>query len=47
MSFALVEPNKPVQAPIELILTSGEILRIAPDPATLRLVLNALHNKPA
>lgn len=50
VSFALVEPNKPSQAaapPIELILTSGETLRIPADSATLRLVLNALHSKPA
>ena len=42
VSFALVEPNQPGQAPpIELILTSVSAT------ATLRLVLNALHNKPA
>jgi len=46
VSFALVEPNRPAQAPIELILTSGETLRIPCDAATLRLVLNAFQNKP-
>jgi hypothetical protein len=47
VSFALVETNKPSQAPVELILTSGETLRIPADAATLRLVLSVLQNKPA
>jgi hypothetical protein len=47
VSFALVETNKPSQAPVELILTSGETLRIPADAATLRLVLSVLQNKSA
>jgi hypothetical protein len=47
VNFALVETNKPRQAPIELIFASGEILRIPADAATLRLVLSVLQNKPA
>jgi transposase-like protein len=48
--FALVEANAPVtkaEAPIELILTSGDRLRIAPgaDAATLRTVLNVLRER--
>jgi transposase-like protein len=46
VSFALVETNKPSQAPVELILTSGETLRIPADAGTLRLVLSVLQNKP-
>ncbi len=46
--FALVEANAPVtrdSLPFELILASGERLRIAPgaDAATLRTVLNVLR----
>ena len=48
VAFALVEMNKPSQAtPIEFILTGGEILRIPPDAATLRLVLDALQSRKA
>ena len=47
VSFALVEAARPSQAPIELILVSGETLRIPADAATLRLVFDALQNKPA
>ena len=49
VSFALVEAEaaRPSQAPIELILVSGETLRIPADAATLRLVLHALQNKSA
>jgi transposase-like protein len=46
--FALVDANAPVtsdNAPLELILTSGDRLRIAPgaDAWTLRTVLNVLR----
>jgi Transposase len=47
VSFALVEAARPSQAPIELILVSGETVRIPADAATLRLVFHALQNKPA
>ena len=46
VSFALVETNKPSQAPVELIFSSGETLRIPADAATLRLVLSVLQNMP-
>lgn len=45
VSFALVETNKPSQAPIELIFTGGETLRIPADAATLRLVLSVLQSQ--
>jgi transposase-like protein len=46
--FALVEANAPIgngNAPLELILASGDRLRIAPgaDAGTLRTVLNVLR----
>ena len=46
--FALVEANAPVtkeSLPVELILASGDRLRIAPgtDPVTLRTVLHVLR----
>jgi transposase-like protein len=48
--FALVEASAPVtkdSLPVELILVSGERLRIAPgaDAATLRTVLNVLRER--
>ena len=48
--FALVEANAPVtkaEAPIELILASGDRVRIAPgaDAATLRTVCDALRER--
>lgn len=48
MKFALVETNRSAPAgvaAVEVILASGERLRIAPgvDAATLRLVLNVLR----
>jgi|SRR5665213_2157554 len=48
--FALVEANPPGTdrfAPLELILASGDRLRIAPgaDAATLRAVLNVLRER--
>jgi transposase-like protein len=48
--FALVEANRPVtrdSVPVELILASGERLRISPgaDAATLRTVLNVLRER--
>ena len=51
MSFALIE-TKAVAAtagaqPIELVLKSGERLRIAADGATLRLVLSVLGEQQA
>jgi transposase-like protein len=48
--FALVESDMPVtkeKTPIELVLASGDRLRIAPgtDAATLRIVLNVLRER--
>src|ERR1700744_4942887 len=48
--FALVEANAPVtkdSLPVELILASGDRLRIAPgtDAGTLRTVLNVLRER--
>jgi len=45
MKFALVETNRSAPAAVEVMLTSGERLRIAPgiDAATLRLVLSVLR----
>jgi hypothetical protein len=47
VKFALVETTQgaPTVAVLEVILTSGERLRIVPgiDAATLRLVLSVLH----
>jgi hypothetical protein len=48
--FALVDAGMPVtndKAPIELILASGDRLRVAPgtDAATLRTVLNVLRER--
>jgi hypothetical protein len=48
--FALVDANAPVSrdnAPLELILSSGDRLRIAPgaDAGTLRTVLNVLRER--
>jgi transposase-like protein len=48
--FALVEPGAPVMKdslPVELILASGDRLRIAPgtDAETLRTVLNVLRER--
>jgi len=48
--FALVDANAPVTKdilPVELILVSGDRLRIAPgaDAATLRTVLNVLRER--
>lgn len=48
--FALVEANAPVtngNAPLELLLVSGDRLRIAPgaDAETLRTVLNVLRER--
>jgi hypothetical protein len=48
--FALVEAEAPLTKdiwPLELILASGDRLRIAPgtDPATIRIVLNALRER--
>ena len=50
MRFALVEASAPVtkdSLPVELILASGDRLRIAPgaDAATLRTVLNVLRER--
>jgi hypothetical protein len=50
MRFALVEASAATadsHAPIELLLTSGDRLRIAPgaDAATLRTVLNVLRER--
>jgi transposase-like protein len=51
VSFALVDtkstpPTSAGQA-IEIILVSGDRLRVTPDAATLRLVLNVLRETPA
>jgi hypothetical protein len=48
--FALVDANAPVthgKAPLELILSSGDRLRIAPgtNRGTLRTVLNVLRER--
>ena len=50
VSFALVDTSQQRQAasPIELVLKSGETLRIPADAVTLRLVFDALlQHKPA
>ena len=45
--FALVEskPGEETAAPIELMLASGDRLRIPPDAATLKLVLAVLREQ--
>ena len=45
MKFALVETSRSAPAAVEVILASGERLRIAPgiEAATLRLVLSVLR----
>ena len=47
VKFALVETNRsaPAAAGVEVILTTGELLRIVPgtDAATVRLALNILR----
>ena len=50
MRFTFVEAQAPVtrdNSPVELILASGDRLRIAPgaDEATLRTVLNVLRER--
>ena len=47
VSFALVETTKPAGIPIELVLNSGETLRIPADEGLLRMLLSALQSKPA
>jgi transposase-like protein len=50
VTFALVE-TKPTATPltgqIEFVLASGDLIRVASDAATLRLVLNALREMSA
>ena len=47
VSFALVETKEPrPDTAVELVLVSGERLRIPPEPATLRLVLSVLRERP-
>jgi transposase-like protein len=46
VTFALVETQRSAQpARIELVLASGELLRIPPEAASLRLVLEVLRQQ--
>ncbi len=45
--FALVEPeSRTSNDAVELVLTSGERIRFPADPATLRMVLSILRERP-
>ena len=46
VTFALVETTAATEAGIEVLLTSGDRLRIGRDAATLRMVLSVLRERP-